>query len=529
MAATITATELHARLHGPDAGEVALLDVRELGQIAEGHILFSAPLPYSRLELGLPDLVPNRRVPLILLDAGDGVAARAAVRAQSMGYHDISMLDGGVAAWQAAGYELFDGVNVPSKVFGELIELDQHTPRLSASDLQARRDAGEKLVVVDGRPLDEYRRMNIPGATCCPNGELALRIDSLVPDADTTVVINCAGRTRSIIGAQTLIDLGLPNPVYALENGTQGWELAGLTLHRGTEGSLPLPAAAEARRDTALALAEQHGVARIDRATLEAWLRDIDRTLYLFDIRTSAERADDDDDVAELLAHQRVVHAPGGQLVQATDRWVGVRRARIVVMDTEGVRAPVVAAWLSRLGHNAAVVDGGISALAGLPTRPAPVAPNIPPLARINLTALTNGPLRQTATIIDLRNSADYRGAHIPGAKWSTRARITEVAGSRHNLLVAQDPKVAELAAIDLREAGVTELGYLDVGMGRWRAAGHPVTESPSDPPDADRIDFIFHTHDRHQGNLDAARAYLSWEVALIDRLSPEERAVFRI
>ncbi|MEM6624861.1 MAG: rhodanese-like domain-containing protein [Pseudomonadota bacterium] len=529
MAATISATELHARLHGPDAGEVALLDVRELGQIAQGHILFSAPLPYSRMELGLPDLVPNRRVPLILLDAGDGVAARAAVRAESMGYHDISMLDGGVAAWRAAGYELFDGVNVPSKVFGELIELDQHTPRLTASELQARRDAGEKLVVVDGRPLDEYRRMNIPGATCCPNGELALRIDSLVPDAATTVVINCAGRTRSIIGAQTLIDLGLPNPVYALENGTQGWELAGLTLHRGTEGSLPQPAAVEARRDTAMAMAEQHGSTRIDRATLEAWLRDTDHTLYLFDVRTATERADDDDALAELLTHQRVVHAPGGQLVQATDRWVGVRHARIVVMDTEGVRAPVVAAWLSRLGHKAAVVEGGISALAGLPTRPAPVATNIPPLARINLTALTSGPLRQTATIIDLRSSADYRAAHIPGARWSTRARITTVAGSRHNLLVAQDPKVAELAAIDLREAGVTELGYLEVGMGGWRAAGHPVTESPSDPPDEDRIDFIFHTHDRHQGNLDAARAYLSWEVELIDRLSPEERAVFRI
>ena len=154
-------------------------------------------------------------------------------RAEALGYRNVHILAGGAPAWQRAGYTLYAGVNVPSKTFGELIEHERHTPRVTAQAVQAMRDAGEDFVIVDGRPLAEYAKMNIPGGICCPNGELALRIRDIVPDPTTKIVVNCAGRTRSIIGAQTLIDFGVPNPVYALENGTQGWFLAGLALEHG--------------------------------------------------------------------------------------------------------------------------------------------------------------------------------------------------------------------------------------------------------------------------------------------------------
>jgi rhodanese-related sulfurtransferase len=52
-------------------------------------------------------------------------------------------------------------------------------------------------------------------------------------------------------------------------------------------------------------------------------------------------------------------HAPGGQLVQATDQWVAVRNARLVLIDGEGVRAPVVASWLKQLGCDVYVLEGG--------------------------------------------------------------------------------------------------------------------------------------------------------------------------
>jgi rhodanese-related sulfurtransferase len=109
---------------------------------------------------------------------------------------------------------------VPSKTFGELLEHKRHTPRITAEELHRLMASGEPFVIVDGRPFSEYQKMNIPGGICCPNGELALRIGEIVPDPSTTIVVNCAGRTRSIIGAETLIALGVPNPVMALENGT---------------------------------------------------------------------------------------------------------------------------------------------------------------------------------------------------------------------------------------------------------------------------------------------------------------------
>ena len=293
--------------------------------------------------------------------ATDALAARAAKRAEALGYRNVHVLAGGTAAWQRAGFTLYAGVNVPSKTFGELIEHARHTPRVSALDVEAMRRAGENFVIVDGRPFAEYRKMSIPGGICCPNGELALRIGEIAPDPKTKIVVNCAGRTRSIIGAQTLIDFGVPNPVVALENGTQGWTLAGLTLENGAgrrHGDGVGAADLAARKLRARALAERHGVAFVTAADAKAWLADPKRTTYLLDVRTAEEFAAN--------AVPGFAHAPGGQLVQATDQWAGVKGARLVLIDEEGVRAPVIAGWLRQLGHEASVLQGGVAAAAAV-------------------------------------------------------------------------------------------------------------------------------------------------------------------
>src|SRR3977135_1130885 len=271
MAADVDAATLKAWLS--DGSEIAVLDTREHGQYGMGHLFFAVPLPYSRFELGLPLLVPNPAVRLVLCDDGDGVAARGAARAEGLGYSQVHVLKVAAGAWGKAGYTLYAGVNVPSKTFGELVEHERHTPRVTAQALQAMREAGENVVIVDGRPFAEFHKMNIPGGICCPNGELALRIRDIVPDPATPIVVNCAGRTRSIIGAQLLIDFGVPNPVYALENGTQGWTLAGWELEHGggrryADGLTTADVAA--RKARAQALAEAHGVAFVTAAEAQA-------------------------------------------------------------------------------------------------------------------------------------------------------------------------------------------------------------------------------------------------------------------
>jgi len=483
-------------------------------------------MPYSRFELGLSALVPNPGVRVVLYDAGDGVAERAARRAEVLGYGNVHVMAGGADAWQRAGYTLYAGVNVPSKTFGELIEHARHTPRVTAQALQAMRAAGEDMVIVDGRPFAEFQRMNIPGGICCPNGELVLRIRDIAPDPKTKIIINCAGRTRSIIGAQTLIDFGFANPVYALENGTQGWTLAGLALEHGASrryAERAVAADAFLLRERGRKHAERHGVALATPAEVNAWLAQPSRTTYLLDVRT-----------AEEIAARPVpgfVPAPGGQLIQATDQWVGVRGARLVLMDEEEVRAPVVAAWLRQLGHEACVIEGGLAGALKIDARRPVNPPHYPELTTMAPQELA-GALRAGAVqVIDVRPGMTYRKGHIPQAAWSIRPRIAATITDRKKtvVLVADEPGVAELAAIDLGEAGCKDVRRLAGGHEAWCAAGLPVAATPQIPTDADCIDFLFFTHGRHDGNAEAARQYLAWEIGLVDQLDAQERGAFRI
>jgi rhodanese-related sulfurtransferase len=516
-----------------DGGEIAFLDVREYGQHGEGHPFFAVSLPYSRFELGLPALVPNPAVRLVLCDGGDGIAERAAPRAEAMGYGNVHILQGGAPAWGKAGYTLYAGVNVPSKTFGELVEHARDTPRVTARELQAMREAREDMVIVDGRTFAEFQKMSIPGGVSCPNGELALRIRDIVPDPRTKIVVNCAGRTRSIIGAQTLIDFGIPNPVVALENGTQGWTLAGLALEHGATRRLPggvrgggshdEPGETSDLEARARKLAARHGAAFVSPAQVDAWLAGPARTTYLFDVRTPEDFA--------ARSVPGFVHAPGGQLIQAIDLWVGVKGARLVLLDDDGVRAPVVAAWLRQQGHEACVLDGGLAAAGKVKILSPGSRPNLPKLRALSARDLADALSREAPHVIDVRPGMSYRKGHIPAARWSIRPRITDAVADRAKpiVLVADEPEVAALAAVDLGEAGARDVRRLDGGHDAWRAAGLPVSASPQTPTDAECIDFVFFTHGRHEGNEAAARAYLAWEIGLVDQLDAQERSVFRI
>ncbi len=549
-----------------DGAELALIDVRELGQYGEGHPFFAVSLPYSRFELGLPALVPNTGTRMVLCDGDDGVAERAARRAEALGYSSVSLLEGGAEGWRSAGYTLYAGVNVPSKTFGELVEHARQTPHVTAEALQAMQAAGEDLVILDGRTFGEFRKMSIPGGISCPNGELALRVGDLVPDPKTRIIVNCAGRTRSIIGAQTLIDLGVPNPVFALENGTQGWTLAGLQLDHGASRRYGASTPSDdlgARRERARALAQARGVTLVGAREVAGWLADPSRTTYLLDVRTPEEFA--------AGAVPGFAHAPGGQLVQAADQWIGTRGARVVLLDEELVRAPMTAQWLRQQGHDAHVLDGGVAAgaeLAGMVSAASPpVIPEAEPQARLSGTSRDESSLPRSrfgallahrshrsdrddgypapiapeelkerlsegrVRLVDLRPGMSYRKEHIDGATWSIRPRIAAAIAdpTKPVVLIGDQPGLVGLAMIDLEEAGMRNVRELAGGHEAARAAGLPMAASPHTPGDADCIDFLFFTHGRHEGDAAAARQYLAWEIGLVDQLDAQERGAFRL
>jgi rhodanese-related sulfurtransferase len=523
-AAFVDASIVRAWLN--DEAEIALLDVREAGQFGEGHPFFAISLPYSRLEIDGPRLVPRPDTRIVLLDDGEGIAVLAARRLSALGYTNVSVLRDGVRGWLAAGYTLFKGVNLPSKTFGELVEHAYETPHLSPEELAVLIEEGRAHALFDGRTLDEHRKMTIPGAIPVPNGELAYRIGTLVADPATPIVIHCAGRTRSIIGAQTLRNLGVPNPVIALENGTQGWALAGLKLEHGSERRYPkgLNEAAVADAQTRAAkLAARFDVATLDASAAQAWLADPHRTAFLIDVRTPEEFAHD--------GLPSAVHAPGGQLVQATDQTIGVRRSRVLLVDYDGVRAPVIATWLVQLGFEAALIDAAEATTLHVGKRIASTQSSLP--------LLDTAALREAATghvlLLDLRSSAVYRREHAAGAHWSIRPQLAKTLAALQAtpddtlLLFADEPAVADIAATDLRELGFTSLFLAANGIDTWKKAGLPLASTPDLPADAARIDYLFFVHDRHDGNLVAARQYLDWETGLIAQCAPDELAVFRI
>lgn len=515
----ITAQEARARVHGPE--ELAFLDLREAGEFGEGHPLFAIPLPYSQLEMRIGDLVPRPDTPLVLIDGGDGVAGRGATALVSLGYRDIAVLAGGVPAWAAAGYTLYQGVNVPSKTLGELAEMVWHPQMLHPDTLATWQDEGKDFAFFDTRPPAEYAKMRVPGARCVPNGELAHRLAHVDPEAP--IVLTCAGRTRGIIGAIGLRLCGHDGPVYALENGTQGWALAGRELERGNTADplLPLDAAgqrlSERRADRMLS---RYGIDRIDGAIAAQLLAETRRTSYLFDLRSNSER-----EVDPLPAAISVL---GGQLVQATDQWVGVRRGRIILACDGGLRAALAAFWLKQLDYEVFVVSID-AALRGLPARPkAEKSPT--------RTGRVGGPaalaaMRSGALLIDLRGSRAYRQAHVAGAIWVIRPRLAGLGplNDRGVIVISDVRATADLAAVELAAQGARRVDWVAGGHRALVAAGARVVHTDPRPADADAIDHLFFVHDRHDGNLDACRRYLAWETGLVAQLDADERAEFQL
>jgi rhodanese-related sulfurtransferase len=510
-----------------DGGELAILDAREEGEFGRSHLFWAVPCPLSKKEVRARALLPRRDVRVVCVDGGEGHAARLAAYLEGIGCTDVSVLSGGTPAWAAAGYVAFSGVNVPSKAFGEWVEHHYHTPSVDPAELKAMMDAGTDMVVLDSRPIEEFRRMSIPTAVNVPGGELVYRIGEFVKRPETTIVVNCAGRTRSILGAESLRSAGVPNKVVALRNGTMGWELAGFACERGRTERYPerAPAGAEEAFARADRFARRHGVRFATRAEFEAMRAEPGRTTYLLDVRDPAEFAS-----GHMIGSRS---APGGQLVQATDQWVAVRGARIVLVDDTGVRARMTGGWLRQLGGWEVVVltdglAGWLEEGAWQPECPEAQAVRVPRIAPAELAALL---AEGAAQVVDLARSIDFREGHIPGSLWGIRTRLDRLAGrlagDRQVVVAAPEEAQARLAAAELQAILPAPVKLLAGGVAAWKAAGFPLAADRRNPPDAECADFYLRPYDRNEGVEEAMREYLSWEIDLVHEVAKDGDAPF--
>ncbi len=499
-----------------DRAEVALIDVREEAPFAESHPLFAANIPLSKLELEVYSRIPRRDTQVTVYDNGEGLAARAAERLVALGYTQVSLLEGGLDGWRKAGGELFIDVNVPSKAFGELVESERHTPSLAAEEVQALLDSQADVVVLDARRFDEYQTMSIPTGISVPGAELVLRARELAPDPATRIIVNCAGRTRSIIGTQSLINAGVANPVSALRNGTIGWTLAGQKLAHGqsrrfapTSEEHRQIAAGDARR-----VADKARVGRATLADLQRWQQEPHRTTYLFDVRTPEEF-----ETGHLPGARST---PGGQLVQETDHVASVRGARLVLADDDGVRANMSASWLAQLGWEVHVLDDVHAA--EFSEKGAWVAPvPTPPQAElISPQTLAEWQAHGDTVVLDFTASVNYVKRHIPGAWWVLRAQLpealTKVPAAQRYVLTCGSSQLARLAVAEVEAITGKQVFLLQDGTAGWINAQLPLEEGETHLA-SPRIDRYRRPYEGTDNPKEAMQAYLDWEFGLVAQL----------
>ncbi|SCU73385.1 Sulfurtransferase [Cupriavidus necator] len=510
--------------------EIALIDVREEDPFAQEHPLWAANLPLSRLEIDAWARIPRRDTLIVVYGeyAGTDLAPRAAAVLRELGYTRVHLLEGGLRAWIDGGGEVFRDVNVPSKSFGEVVEARRHTPSLAAEEVQALIDTKADVVIVDARRFDEYQTMSIPTATSVPGAELVLRVRELAPDPNTRVIVNCAGRTRSIIGTQSLVNAGIPNPVAALRNGTIGWTLAGQQLDRGASRRAPA-AVSDANRDSARCgareIADRAGVRRIALAQIET-LQQPGRTVYRFDVRTPEEFAD---------GHlPGFVNAPGGQLVQETDHSAPVRGARIVLADDDDVRASMTGSWLAQMGWDVWVVEPVAAAErseTGAVSAPVPASAPVSTVTAAELATLLDAGDGSTA-VLDFTTSANYVKRHIPGAYFVIRAQLADelprIPQPRRYVLTCGSSLLARFAAADLRRLTDAQVFVLEGGTQAWIAAGLPL-DSGETRLASERTDRYRRPYEGTDNPREAMQGYLDWEFGLIAQLERDGTHGFRV
>ena len=525
MPATISSKELTSLLNSKS--QFALIDVREVGEYNSTHIPDSSLIPRRQLERQMSQSVPFKGVPVIVCDDDGRRAALAASTLERMGYKEVKHLEGGINLWSSLGYPTEWGSNVPSKDFGEKMEVEHHVPEISASDLHSRIEQGAKLAILDTRTPEEYRRFCIPGGRSVPGGELALRITDIASqmDTDSTIIVNCAGRTRSIIGTRMLQRMGFSN-VYGLENGTSGWVLAGYELESGADRvEMPEPSPEALARAEAYAarLASEDGVRYLDIQGLQARLADRDsENIYLVDVRTKEEY--EQGHIADS------VWFPGGQAVQRSDDVAVVKNSTIIFVCDRVARATFAASWYRQMGVlEVYAVDGGIGAwaAAGLPLESGPGVQQLSGLAEAQsrTTAISPQQLHSSlpSTVLFVDTSQDFARGHVAGSVWAPRGwlelHIGGIAPDNAALLCVTclDGENSTLAGATLRELGYTQVSVLQRGMAAWMGAGLPVEKGLSGVMSTPS-DVVAAGPDRNFADM---MNYLRWETALGEKYVP--------
>jgi len=498
-----------------------LLDVRDLVESEGGHLPGAALLPRRRIEFRIDALVHDRATPIAVIDGGEAFAEgrpdpRAALAAGTLvalGYREVAAVDGGVAAWRRAGLPIVSGAQVSSRAFGRRVGDLEGVPLVSVATLRQWQQAGRHIALCDVRGADEHTEDCLPGAVSLPGFDAVSHALDMAAESDVVVLCSSA-RTRSLMVARTLIDLGLTD-VVALDGGMLAWRLAGHELERGSRRRRVQPSR-PGRQFAELGsarLAKYHGVERIEAAELAALLEADGGNFNVFDLRNLGQHG---------VAHvPRSVSQACDRLIVRRDEMLAARDAPVVLVDDDAVRAQLTGVWLRRLGHaRVRTLAGGFASWAngGHPARTVAEMP----LGWREACAAAPGlgvedaarwlAAHVPARVLHVDTASSWRRGHLPGALWLPRGwlepRIAGIAPSTDAalLVTCTDGAQSAFAAATLRARGYANVAWLQGGTRTWAGAGRALESSTAALPDDDELRPVA------RRDAQAMCDYLEWE-----------------
>ena len=187
----------------------------------------------------------------------------------------------------------------------------------------------------------------------------------------------------------------------------------------------------------------------------------------------------------------------------------------------------MTASWLGQLNVEAYVVDDASARdlTQGGPSRPErPEPAPVPTLSPQALAALLADP-SNGVVLLDFAPSANFVKAHIPGAHWILRSRLTpayedfrNLPGARRYMLTCCTSALASYAAAEVAALTGKPVHVLEGGNAAWTRAGLP-TEGGEATLASPRIDRYRRPYEGVDNAHEAMQAYLDWEYGLVAQL----------
>ena len=474
----ITFSELKTELE--TGTELALVDVREKADYVTGHLWRAVNIPYSSLELSVKRFIPRYNTRIILCHSNNVLSQRAALSLSHLGYSNITRFKENTDNVDASEYPMIRGDYAIAHAFGYHITSHHQTPVITANQLSRKLNAGEDILVVDTRSPKDYKKASLPNSINVPVERVIQKIPELVTNETTQIIVHCAGITRAALGAQTLINSCIPNPIKFLRDGTKGWFINGGELVRGRKFYNPEPshASMSIAIKTAKELAQKFSLHYCSPENLQNWMeKNSNHTCYCIDVRSQEEY--------EHNHFPGAINIPGGELAGMTSDHLATCNANLCLIDDgSSARAEITASWMKQLGWNDVVILKQWCDLAGLES-----GAEIRTISKSNISEsqlINASRLKQLldncdAAVIDVSHSSDYRLGHITGAYWTLRSALPEsISGLAEysNLVITDtDGLMAQFVAQELKLFTNKNVYVLKDGNAAWIADGLSISD----------------------------------------------------